>query len=64
VSALRAQLIGLGGVVVATVVLVALLAPVLAPHSLTAFDLAHRLSPPIWDAGGASGTFPRCLCSG
>src|SRR5207302_7903227 len=30
----------------------ALLAPVLAPHSLDAFDLTHRLSPPIWDAAG------------
>ena len=41
-----------GAVVVAVVVLVALLAPVLAPHSLTAFDLAHRLAPPIWDERG------------
>lgn len=44
--------IGPGGLVVAALVLVALLAPVLAPHSLTAFDLTHRLSPPIWDTGG------------
>ena len=38
---------------VAAVVLVALLAPVLAPHPLTTFDLARRLAPPVWDAGGA-----------
>jgi len=39
----------------AVVVLVALLAPVLAPHSITAFDLGHRLSPPVWDRGGTWG---------
>ena len=44
--------VGPGGVVVVAVVLVALLAPVLAPHSLSAFDLTHRLSPPIWDTRG------------
>ena len=44
--------VGPGGVVVVAVVLVALLAPVLAPHSLTAFDLTPRLSPPIWDTRG------------
>src|SRR5256885_370197 len=44
--------VGPGGVVVAAVVLLALLAPVLAPHSLGAFDLTHRLSPPIWEARG------------
>jgi ABC-type dipeptide/oligopeptide/nickel transport system permease subunit len=44
--------IGPGGVVVAAVVLVALLAPVLAPHGLSAFDLAHRLAPPIWSGHG------------
>jgi ABC-type dipeptide/oligopeptide/nickel transport system permease subunit len=37
---------------VAAVVLVALLAPVLAPHGLSAFDLAHRLVPPIWSERG------------
>ena len=44
--------IGPGGAVIAAIVLVAVLAPVLAPHSMTVFDLTHRLSPPIWDAGG------------
>lgn len=44
--------IGPGGVVVAAVVLVALLAPVLAPHGLGAFALAHRLAPPIWSEHG------------
>jgi len=45
--------IGPGGLVVAAVVLVALLAPVLAPHRLTAFDLTRRLAPPAWDARGS-----------
>ena len=44
--------VGPGGLIMAVVVLLAVLAPVLAPHSLTAFDLLHRLAPPIWDAGG------------
>src|SRR6266542_1687527 len=44
--------IGPGGVVVVAVVLVALLAPALAPHGLGAFDLAHRLAPPIWSERG------------
>jgi ABC-type dipeptide/oligopeptide/nickel transport system permease subunit len=43
---------GPGGVIVAAIVLVALLAPALAPHSLGAFDLTHRLSPPVWDRSG------------
>ena len=30
----------------------ALLAPVLAPHGLGDFDLAHRLAPPIWSERG------------
>ena len=38
---------------VIAVVLVALLAPVLAPHDLTAIDLTHRLAPPAWDALGS-----------
>ncbi len=45
--------VGPGGLVVVAVVLVALLAPVLAPHRMTAFDLVHRLAPPAWDAGGS-----------
>ena len=32
---------------------VALLAPVLAPHDPYAQDLSHRLTPPVWDAGGS-----------
>jgi peptide/nickel transport system permease protein len=44
--------IGPGGVIVAAVVLVALLAPALSPYDLGAFDLTHRLSPPIWDVRG------------
>jgi peptide/nickel transport system permease protein len=45
--------VGPGGVVLLVVVLVALFAPTLAPHPVTAFDLAHRLAPPVWDARGA-----------
>ena len=45
--------VGPGGVVLMAVVLVALFAPVLAPHPVTAFDLAHRLAPPVWEARGA-----------
>lgn len=44
--------IGGGGVLVVAVVLAALLAPALAPHGLGAFDLAHRLAPPVWSAQG------------
>jgi peptide/nickel transport system permease protein len=40
--------------VLGAMVLLALLAPVLAPHPLTAMDLAHRLAPPLWDTRGAS----------
>ena len=43
--------VGPGGLMVAVVVLAALLAPVLAQHGLTAFDLSHRLVPPIWEEG-------------
>ncbi len=45
--------IGPGGLIVMAVVLVALLAPALAPHSMASFDLVHRLLPPAWDAGGS-----------
>lgn len=45
--------VGPGGVALIAVVLVALLAPVLAPHSLTTIDLTHRLTPPAWDARGS-----------
>jgi ABC-type dipeptide/oligopeptide/nickel transport system permease subunit len=51
VSAWRA--VGPGGVVLALVLVVAIAAPLLAPHDVTAFDLLHRLSPPAWDAGGS-----------
>ena len=47
------RIVGPGGVMLTAVVLVALLAPALAPHPTTAFDLAHRLSPPVWDSGGS-----------
>ena len=44
--------VGPGGVVVAAVVLLALLAPALAPHGVGAFDLMHRLAPPFWSERG------------
>ena len=44
--------VGPGGVVVAAVVLLALLAPALAPHGVGAFDLMHRLAPPLWSERG------------
>jgi len=51
VSAWRA--VGPGGLVLAALVLVAAIAPVLAPHDVASFDLFHRLAPPAWDAGGS-----------
>ncbi len=45
--------IGPGGLVVACVGLVAVLAPVLSPHDMRSFDLFHRLAPPAWDTGGS-----------
>lgn len=46
---------GLGGVVlVAALILMALLAPALAPHDPAAQDLRSRLKPPAWDEKGSS----------
>ncbi|TDV56377.1 ABC transporter permease [Actinophytocola oryzae] len=49
----RAQII-VGLVLVVPVVLVAILAPLLAPHDPNAIDLIHRLTPPAWQSGGTS----------
>jgi peptide/nickel transport system permease protein len=46
--------ITVGLVLVVPIVLVAILAPLLAPHDPNAIDLAHRLAPPAWSAGGTS----------
>ena len=42
----------IGGFIVGTLILVALLAPLLAPHDPYAQSLAKRLLPPAWEAGG------------
>jgi peptide/nickel transport system permease protein len=47
--------ITVGLVLVVPIVLVAIFAPLLAPHDPNAIDLAHRLAPPAWSAGGTSG---------
>ncbi|MCR8632716.1 ABC transporter permease [Paenibacillus radicis (ex Xue et al. 2023)] len=41
-----------GGIIMAIYLLVAVFAPVLAPHSPIAGDLADRLKPPAWIEGG------------
>ena len=43
----------LGGVTLAAIVLIALAAPLLAPHDPYNQDLAHRLIPPVWQAKGS-----------
>ena len=43
----------LGAVIVAGSILVALLAPLLAPANPDAQDLLNRLLPPVWQAGGS-----------
>ncbi len=42
----------IGGFIVGALILVALFAPLLAPHDPYAQSLAKRLLPPAWDAGG------------
>ncbi len=49
----RWRALGAGGVVLVAVVVVAVLAPALAPHDLAALDLLHRLAPPAWHHGGS-----------
>lgn len=50
---LRHRGIMVGGTVIALMVLVALLAPVLAPHDPYAQSLIRRLRPPVWMDGGS-----------
>ena len=52
--AVRYLAFGLGAAIVGGVALVALLAPLLAPHDPFAQDLTRRLVPPVW-MGGSSG---------
>jgi ABC-type dipeptide/oligopeptide/nickel transport system permease subunit len=40
------------GVVLLTIVMVAVLAPVVAPHDPYDSELINRLKPPVWEAGG------------
>jgi len=41
-----------GGTIVVLLILVAIFAPLLAPHDPFAQSLAHRLQPPVWEEGG------------
>jgi len=43
----------IGGGVLAVIVLMALAAPLIAPHDPYAQDVARRLIPPVWDAKGS-----------
>ncbi|SFO96910.1 ABC transporter permease (plasmid) [Paracoccus sp. TD-10] len=53
-SVLMLSKTGLAGmVIVATVILVAIFAPVIAPHDPAAIDLASMFAPPMWLDGGS-----------
>lgn len=41
-----------GAVIIGTLILIAILAPLLAPHDPFAQSLANRLLPPVWSEGG------------
>ena len=43
----------IGSVIVVSVLLIALLAPLLAPHDPYQQDLLKRLIPPVWDSRGS-----------
>lgn len=43
----------IGAAILIFIVAVAILAPLLAPYSPYVQDLSHRLTPPVWDAGGS-----------
>jgi peptide/nickel transport system permease protein len=56
-QALRARMLShkgllVGLAIIASMVLLALLAPIIAPHDPYAQDLGRRLLPPVWDAKG------------
>jgi peptide/nickel transport system permease protein len=44
--------LAVGGIIVAAVVLLALIAPLVAPHDPYVQDLSKRLLPPVWDVRG------------
>jgi len=50
---LRHQGVVIGALIVATVVLIALCAPLIAPHDPYYLDLLARLKPPVWDDRGS-----------
>jgi len=50
---LRHQGVVIGALIVATVVLIALCAPLIAPHDPYYQDLLARLKPPVWDDRGS-----------
>jgi peptide/nickel transport system permease protein len=50
---LRHQGVVIGAVIVAAVVLIALFAPLIAPHDPYHQDLLARLKPPVWDPRGS-----------
>src|SRR5689334_25212686 len=43
----------IGGAILAAIVLMAVLAPLVAPYDPYDQDLAHRIIPPIWHAAGS-----------
>ena len=51
---LRHLATGLGAIIVGGVLLMAIFAPILAPHDPFAQDLMARLTPPEWMAGGSA----------
>lgn len=57
-SLLRRRILGhttfvIGGVILTLIILMAIFAPLLAPHDPYAQSLAHRLVPPFWHAKGS-----------
>src|SRR5262249_40931538 len=45
--------IGPGGLILAALVLLATVAPLVAPHDVAGLALLRRLAPPAWNAGGS-----------
>jgi len=44
----------IGGIIVCLFILIAILSPVITPHSSISGDLADRLAPPVWLEGGTA----------
>ncbi len=51
--AVRHKGLTIGGAILVAIVLMALLAPLLAPHDPYAQDLSRRVIPPVWHEGGS-----------